>query len=150
MFSFSPDNYRLNGNLYEFILPAQILGTANSVISFQQDNMNLNTFCNILRVLVKSATLSTNSDRNVGTNLLSSSDSITDFTVDIENGTLSDLAYSTDASIIPWRVYDLLNSSALRNIDVSIDVEYANGITRPLILAPGFQAIIRLSFFEKN
>jgi hypothetical protein len=79
-------------------------------------------------------------------------ESVTTLT-DFDNPTdlnLTDLFYSTDASIIPWRRYKLKSSGPLQSIDFNVYVDSSNGSQLLLQIPPSMAGIVRASFFRVN
>lgn len=76
---------------------------------------------------------------NAITTFLLPSDRVIDFT---------EIEYTTDSSIKPWRRYRLNNTSNLNRFTLSVEVVYKNGSRRSLYIEPDHSLNIMLSFFQ--
>jgi hypothetical protein len=76
---------------------------------------------------------------NAITTFLLPSDRVVEFT---------EIEYTTDASVKPFRRYRLNNTLNLNRFTLSIEVVYKNGLRRPLYIEPDHSMNIMLSFFQ--
>ena len=135
---------------YSFRFPAYILGTnpLSKAVSIYQFAPHISSLSNISRLIISSPSLATQNDYILSTFAIASTNQLADFTIDLDSDGISDLLYTTDAGVIPWRRYQLLSGDPLSYLDLTCSLEYTNGLSLPLILPPNSNFICRLSFFE--
>jgi len=141
---------KLTNGDYNFRFPAYINGSnpLSQQISILQFAPHISSLSNISRLIVASPSLSTQNDYVLSTFAIASTNQLADFTIDLDTDGVSDLVYSTDAGIIPWRRYQLQSGDPLSRLDLECVLEYSNGLTRDLVLPPNTTFICRLSFFS--
>ena len=153
MIEFGP-SYHLkqpNGD-YNFRFPAYIYSNSSlsKALTIYQFAGHISSLSNISRLIISSPSLATQNDYILSTFAIASSNQLADFTIDMDTDGISDLVYTTDAGVIPWRRYLLQSQDPLSYLDLTCQLEYSNGLSKPLILPPNSTFICRLSFFQNN
>lgn len=136
---------------WEFIYPAYILHSTTTIVNLDQQISTLHRLNNSSRLLISSNALDVKGDFTATSNIVSAKNTLIDFvlTQDSDNS-VSDLDYSTDASRGGgWRCYELTNPNPLTSLDIQMAIEYVDGSSLPLMISPGSQAIVRLTFHQK-
>lgn len=155
MIDFGP-LYHVKNNLigasndYIFKPPPIILDSSlvSKTYTYKQDSPHLSSLSNIERLLLTTSSMSVENDFIYSNTALTYTNQLADFTLDLSQDGLSDLIYTTDASIMPWRRYALKSPNSLANMGLDCVVVYTNGLQKTLVLPPNSNFLARLSFFR--
>jgi len=161
-FTGSSERFVPDFKLYEFIYPNLPLThpmynsiTANSgqkttngynTITFKQFNSSIYRLNNVSNILVTAQALGITAEfqnDNIQAQV------IQDFVVNTEND-MSDLIFSTDASVMPYRRYRLQSDLPLHQMSFTVYIKYKDGSLVKALLPPGTQFSMKIGFFKRN
>ena len=120
--------------------------TLNQILTFKQESPRLYNMVQAERIQISLFGFAIDRDVN---NDQSPSSAITSFIMPSDDVLgFTEISYSTDASIKPYRRYRIQNTANLNHFSLSVEIVYKDGLRKPLFIETGSTWGLMLSIFE--